>query len=121
MKLETQRLLIRGFVPKDAEDLHEIPGDPEVMRYSEPPYRYEQTAQFLAEFCIGKKGAAAVVHKASGKLIGHLLFCETGAGVFELGWFFNKAFWRQGYAIVKRQKQFCLQKRTAAGSDLIFS
>ena len=39
-----------------------------------------------------------MVHKTSGKLIGYLLLHETGAGVFEMGWFFNKAFRRQGYA-----------------------
>lgn len=98
MKLETQRLLIREFVPGDARDLYEILGDKETMAYSEPPYSFEQTRAFLAEFCIEKRGALAAVEKESGKVIGYLLFKALEEGVYELGWFFNRAYWRRGYA-----------------------
>ena len=36
--------------------------------------------------------------EAAGKVIGYLLFRPFGEGVYEIGWFFNRAFWRQGYA-----------------------
>lgn len=98
MKLETERLLIREFVPGDAQDLYEILGDKETMAYSEPPYTLERTRAFLADFCIEKRGALAAEEKGSGKVIGYLLFKALEEGVYELGWFFNRSCWRQGYA-----------------------
>lgn len=98
VRLATPRLLLRAFVPQDADDLQEILGDAEVMRFSEPPYSPGQTRRFLAEFCIGQKGGLAAVHRASGKTVGYLLFRAQEPGVYELGWFFNRAYWRQGYA-----------------------
>lgn len=98
MKLETERLLIREFCPDDARDLYEILGDEVTMAYSEPPYSFEQTQKFLAEFCIEKRGALAAVERTSGKVIGYLLFKALEEGVYELGWFFNRSCWRRGYA-----------------------
>lgn len=91
-------MTIREFVPGDAQDLYEILGDKETMAYSEPPYSFEQTREFLAEFCIEKRGALAAVEKESGKMIGYLLFKALEEGVYELGWFFNRNYWRRGYA-----------------------
>ena len=31
-------------------------------------------------------------------MIGYILFNEMDEGIYELGWFFNRSFWRQGYA-----------------------
>ena len=98
IQLETPRLLIRNFIPEDAADLQEIFGDAETMEYSEPPYDLEKTKQFLASFCIAQGRAVAAVHKESGKVIGYILFSEIQPGEYELGWFFNRRFWRQGYA-----------------------
>lgn len=98
MRLGTPRLIIRNFIPEDAADLHEILGDAETMEYSEPPYDFEKTRRFLASFCISRGGAVAAVHRECGKAIGYILFCEIQPGEYELGWFFNRRFWRQGYA-----------------------
>ena len=46
-QLESPRLIIRGFTPEDAADLHEILGDAETMKYSEPAYDFEKTRDFL--------------------------------------------------------------------------
>lgn len=98
MYLETARLCIRDFVPEDADALHEILGDAETMRYCEPAYTPEQTQQFLATFCIERRGAVAAVHRCSGKLIGYLLFNRYTDSVYEMGWMFNRSFWHRGYA-----------------------
>lgn len=98
MQLETNRLKIRGFLPGDAQDLYEILGDEQVMEYCEPAYTLPQTEQFMQEFCIGRNGAVAAVHKETGKVIGYILFSKLQDGVYEIGWFFNRAYWRQGYA-----------------------
>ena len=31
-------------------------------------------------------------------MIGYILFNEIDEGIYELGWFFNRSFWGQGYA-----------------------
>lgn len=98
MYLETARMVVRSFTPEDAGDLHEILGDAETMRNCEPAYSLEKTKAFLAGFCIGRGGAVAAVHRASGKVVGYILFNGAGAGVYEMGWFYNRSFWRQGYA-----------------------
>lgn len=98
MYTETERMIIREFTPEDANDLHDILGDEETMKNCEPAYGFEKTKAFLNSFCINKKGAVAAVHKESGKLIGYILFNEFDGGEYEIGWFFNRRFWRRGYA-----------------------
>ena len=98
MYIETPWMVIRDFTPDDAADLHEILGDAETMEHCEPAYDFEKTKEFPDSFCIGRKAAAAAIHKESGKMVGYILFNELEKGVFELGWFFNRSFWRQGLA-----------------------
>ena len=98
MHVETQRLVLRDFVPEDAADLYEIFSDAESMEFCEPPYDMEQTQDFLTGFCIERRGGVAAVLRDSGKMIGYLLFNDFGEGIYELGFFFNRAFWRHGYA-----------------------
>ena len=91
-------MIIRDFIPEDAADLHEIFGDDETMKNCEPAYDFDKTKEFLTSFCIGRKGAVAAVHKESNKVIGYILFNEADEGVYEMGWIYNRSFWRQGYA-----------------------
>lgn len=98
MYIDTQRMFIRDYTMDDAKDLYDILGDAEVMKNCEPAYSLKKTSDFLSEFCIGKKGAVAAVHKESNKMIGYILFKVFDESVYEIGWFFNKSFWRQGYA-----------------------
>lgn len=98
MYLETPRMFIRDFTPEDAADLHDILGDAETMENCEPAYDFGKTQKFLTSFCIDRHGAVAAVHKETGALIGYILFNEYDEGVYEMGWFFNRSYWRQGYA-----------------------
>lgn len=98
MNIETTRLFVRDFLMDDVSDLYEILGDEETMKYCEPAYDFEKTKKFLTEFCIRRSGAVAAVHKESGKMIGYILFNEFEKDVYEMGWFFNRGYWRQGYA-----------------------
>lgn len=98
MYTETPQMIIRDFTPEDAADLHEIFGDDETMKSCEPAYDFEKTTEFLTAFCIGRKGAVAAVHKESSKVIGYILFNQADEDVYEMGWIFNRSFWRQGYA-----------------------
>lgn len=98
MYMETPRMVVRDFLPEDAAGLFEILGDTETMAQCEPAYDFEKTKQFLTDFCIGRRGAAAAVLRDSGKLIGYVLFHELDEGVYEMGWIFHRSFWRQSYA-----------------------
>lgn len=98
MYLETNRMIIRNFIPEDITDLHDILGDDKTMEHCEPAYSLEKTNAFLNHFCIERRGAVAAVQKESGKMIGYILFHEFDTGVYEIGWFFNRLYWRQGYA-----------------------
>ena len=98
MHIETPRMTIRNFTPKDAPDLYEIFGDEETMENCEPAYDLGKTLSFLSSFCIARKGAVAAVHRKTNKMIGYILFNEYEEDVYEIGWFFNRSFWRQGYA-----------------------
>lgn len=98
MYIETPRMILRNFTLEDATDLQDIFGDEETMKYCEPAYDFDKTKDFLSSFCIGRNGAVAAVHKESGKVMGYILFKEYGESVYEMGWIFNRSFWRQGYA-----------------------
>lgn len=98
MYIETMRMIIRNFIPEDADDLYAILGDDKTMKKCEPAYDFKKTADFLASFCIEHNGALAAVHKESSKMIGYILFNEFDAGVYEMGWFYNRNYWGQGYA-----------------------
>lgn len=100
VQIETKRMVIRNFVQSDLADLFEILGDAETMESLEPPYDEAKTAEFLENFCIRQGGALAAELKDSGKVIGYILFKPCGGeGVFEMGWVFNKSFWRRGLAL----------------------
>lgn len=98
MYIETDRMVIRDFTMDDLNDMHDIFGDDETMKNCEPAYTIEKTADFLQKFCIDKKGAIAAVHKETNKVIGYILFKEYEEEVYEIGWIYNKDYWRQGYA-----------------------
>lgn len=100
MLIQTKRLIIRDYFPEDLSDLHEIFSDPVVMRQCEPVYDEEKTQRTLS-FFLDNTIAYAVVMAESGKVIGHLLFHQLpgeAPGIFEIGCFFNRAFWRNGFA-----------------------
>lgn len=98
MYIETGRMVIRDFTMNDINDMQDILGDAETMKNCEPAYTIEKTAEFLQKFCIEKNGAVAAIHKETAKLIGYILFNELEKGVYEIGWIFNRNFWRQGFA-----------------------
>jgi RimJ/RimL family protein N-acetyltransferase len=99
--LETKRLIMRRFTLEDVDDVYEIFSDSVTMRHIEPPFSKEKTAEFLREFCIERDppGAYAAALSDGGKVIGYMLFKEIDEPeIYEIGWIFNRAYWRQGYA-----------------------
>ena len=98
MYIETDRMVIRDFTLDDTTAMQDILGDAETMKNCEPAYTIEKTADFLQRFCMEKRGAIAAIYKETAKVIGYILFNEFNEGVYEIGWIFNRIFWRQGFA-----------------------
>lgn len=100
MELITPRLRIRDYRAEDLDDLYEIFSDPETMRDCEPACSEAQVRDYLALF-MDKSIAYAVELRETGKVIGHALFKQLPGeedGIYEIGWIYNRAYWRQGYA-----------------------
>ena len=91
-------MIVRNFQMDDVKDFQEILGDDETMIHCEPAYSLDKTTDFLQKFCIEKKAAVAAVHKENNKMIGYILFKESEKKVYEIGWFFNRNYWRKGFA-----------------------
>ena len=100
MRLETERLLIRPFVPEDAAELFQVLSDPEVMRFLEPPFNWEQTEAFLQEAGFASPPLIyALERKDSGRLAGSCIFHPyDGPEEYELGWVLRRDCWGQGFA-----------------------
>ena len=110
MNIETERIILRVFAMEDLEDLHEILGNSEVMLNTEPAYDKPKTEEFLRAFCVGRnpRPAFAAVLKSTGKVIGYVLFKSIDEPeIYEIGWIFNKNFWRFGYAFEICQRLIC--------------
>lgn len=98
--IETERLLIRRFMPTDAADLFEYLSLPETYCF-EPgePITMDEAVDLAAERSEAEN-FLAVVEKASGKMIGHLYFEQRQPSEFrtwELGYIFSPKFQRMGY------------------------
>ena len=104
-RLETERLIIRPWVPDDRPALKAITEDPEVMRYVHggEPYSEEELDELFARqgrqerelgVCMG-----ALVEKASNRLVGVAGIQPLGTtGEYEIGWWLARDVWGRGYA-----------------------
>lgn len=96
---QTERLTVRPFRETDTDALFPILSDPVVMRYIEPPFTYEQTADFLRQAGLCHPPLVyAVVRTADDTLLGHLIWHPYDGHSYELGWVLGREFWGQGYA-----------------------
>ena len=97
-RLETKRLIIRGFKSEDWEDLYEYLSDPDVVRFE--PYEVFNKEQAKEEAANRSKNESffAVCLKASGKLIGNIYIQQGEFDTWELGYVFNSKYQGCGYA-----------------------
>lgn len=105
MQLETKRLLIREFVPEDIGQVHEYASDPEVTRHMIwGPNSLEDTRSYLSltidmQQQVPRQGYEfAVVLKQGNVLAGGCGIHISGPGQGEIGYCYNKSYWRQGIA-----------------------
>ncbi len=96
--METERLILRRYIGEDLEDLYEYLSDVETVRY-EPykPMSFEETRQEL-EYRISSSEFIAVELKDTHKMIGNIYLGGRDSNTLEIGFVFNKDYWKRGYA-----------------------
>jgi RimJ/RimL family protein N-acetyltransferase len=107
--LHTERLILRRFTEADADDLLDLHGDPEVMRFltgGRPTPREKILSETLPRYLsyggpFGAFGVWAAVENPTGGFIGWFLFRppeDAGPGDVELGYRLRRSAWGKGYA-----------------------
>ncbi len=103
--LTTDRLLLRGFEPRDAEPYMAMMADPDVARYLADgralsgPEAWRQLAMILGHWVLRGFGLWAVEERATGRLIGRIGCHEPeGWPAFEIGYTLARDAWGKGYA-----------------------
>jgi len=101
--LETDRLMMRGFLPEDVHPLSEICSDEETMRHLGGVQLPEETSQkhasMIGHWVTRGCGMWAVEEKTSGRFIGRVgLINFHGWPQMEVGWLIGRPWWGRGYA-----------------------
>lgn len=103
--LGTERLLLRGFEPRDAEPYMAMMADPEVTRFladGKPLSRvdaWRQLAMFAGHWTLKGFGVWAVEERATGRLLGRIGCMEPeGWPGFEIAYTLARPAWGQGFA-----------------------
>ena len=102
-------LTIRKMKEEDLEPLHRLLSDPEVMRYLEPPFTRERTAEFL-EKAMSDKPPVWTAEK-DGEFIGYVIWHGYEEDTMELGWVLLPEYWGKGIASALTEQ---LMEMTAA-------
>lgn len=92
--------MLRAMTAEDGPAIHAYMSDPAVTAWLPEGLLDEAGARaFALKNARGNAEAAAVVLKASGRMIGHMVFHPWNAPhTHEIGWVFDKAHHGQGYA-----------------------
>jgi len=107
--LETERLLLRRFIADDVDNLVELDGDPDVMRFingGRPTPRREVENDVLPAYLeyyerFSGYGFWAAVEKSTGQFVGWFHFRpakDPDCDEIELGYRLRKPAWGKGYA-----------------------
>jgi RimJ/RimL family protein N-acetyltransferase len=107
VRLETERLIIREWEPRDRDAYAAMVMDPHARRfYFDVPTRDEVDAmidRFIEFYGRDGFGFLPVERKSDGALIGDVGIIPVGMPIrgnppVEIGWFLDKRYWGQGYA-----------------------
>ena len=103
--LETPRLILREFLPEDADALALILCDPETMRYYPEPYDRAGVEAWIERnrrrYREDGVSLWAMVLKATGEMIGDcgiILQQVEGESLYEIGYHLRRDLWHQGLA-----------------------
>lgn len=105
MVLETDRLILRKYVPEDFDALYAILSDAETMQHYPSPYDREKTKRWIQWSLDNYEkygfGLWAIVLKETGEFIGDCgitLQNIDGEMLPEIGYHIHKNHWRKGFA-----------------------
>lgn len=103
----SNRLILRRFLKSDLLDLFDYLSDPEAVTF-EPyqPMSMEEVRNELDRRIVSEE-MIAVALKSSGKLIGNVYLGKRDNNALEIGFVFNKDYWKQGYAMESCQALIC--------------
>jgi [ribosomal protein S5]-alanine N-acetyltransferase len=114
---ETERLIVRPYTKKDADNFFALNGDQEIMRYIRPAKSREECDAFLLETIAAveanpQMGRWAVDEKTTGRFVGSfaVIFIED-TEMIQLGYSLLKKEWGRGYAT----------ELTKAGIEYVFT
>ena len=104
--LETERLIIRPFVPEDALEIHEVYADPELVHRipGKPSESLEDTRRLLARLTEHQREYGfslwAMIEKESGMIIGDcgLFLVQDCWPEVEFAYHLGRSYWCKGYA-----------------------
>jgi RimJ/RimL family protein N-acetyltransferase len=107
--LETERLLLRQFTESDVDNLHDLDGDPEVMRFvnggrpvPRDVIRDETLPRFLRAYeRFEGFGVWTTIERSTGEFVGWFEFYprkDAGPDEVELGYRLRRSAWGKGYA-----------------------
>jgi RimJ/RimL family protein N-acetyltransferase len=103
-RLETERLILRGWSEADFPAWHAIHSDPEVMRFLGPLQTdrgdaWRSLAGLVGHWVLRGYGKWAVERKSDGAMMGRVgLINPEGWPGLEIGWTLGRRHWGQGYA-----------------------
>jgi [ribosomal protein S5]-alanine N-acetyltransferase len=103
--LETARLILREFVPEDAEALARVLSDPETMRHYPAPVDRTGVNEWIERnrrrYQDDGVGLWAMVLKSTDEMIGDCGITRQqvdGESLYEIGYRLRRDFWKQGLA-----------------------
>ncbi len=104
-RIETKRLILRGFEEKDLDAYAEMCSDHDVMRYIGTGITlsrvesWRNMAMIMGHWYLRGYGLWAVEERQTGEMIGRIGCWEPEGWVaFEVGWMLRKASWGKGFA-----------------------
>ncbi len=101
--VETERLVLREFSPKDANDMFQLNADPEVIKYTgDPPFTSVNEAEvFLKNYSDYERngfGRWAVISKQTGEYLGWCGLKLNEQNLVDIGFRFFRNQWGKGFA-----------------------
>ena len=103
LPIRTERLLLRPHFREDADAFYDYMSDAEVLRFEPyPPLDRAESEEELNKRIADPDFIAVCLPPDDdhpwGTLIGHIFFSPCAFSSWEIGWVFDRAHWKRGYA-----------------------
>lgn len=108
---------IRPMTPDDLPDLHGLLSNEAVMRYLEPPFSMEQTAEFLYRAGLSDPPLVYAVEDCRRSWIGYAIFHDYDDHSREIGWVLEPSCWGKGFA--QQLTRLLINAAFAEGMDAV--